>query len=155
MTLRKWKKRFYPPPSLYIKQGCDVVLQEMVALKILGQGGCKRALLLDNGKAILVPNMDVDPWDTIQSRWPRIVDEEIQMSQFLQKVGLLGPQLQKVQIFSEKDSTEGIPGYMTDAFDTLKEKNIYIIDRKNFESDTWTGNQKLFENREDAKNPKN
>ncbi len=154
-AIEEMEKNLSSPPSLYIEDEHDTTRQKESVQKILGNGGCKKAIQLSKGKALLIPNMDCDDMGAIQSRWPRIVEEEIQMSIFLQSIGLLGLQLQKVKVFSEKDSEHCILAYVTDSFDKLKEKNIYIIDAKNEESSTWKDNRKLFRNIEDAKNPKN
>jgi hypothetical protein len=152
-VIGKPEKQLSTPISLYFQDQRDDARQEELVTKSLGNGGCKRAVQLSNGKALLIPNMDTDPINAIENYWPRIVDEEIKMSNFLQQIGVLGLQLQKVTVFSQKDSEYGIPAYLTDSFDSLKEKNIYVIDSKNSKSSTWK--HKLFANLEDAKNPEN
>ncbi len=69
---------------------------EETILKILGNGGCKKAFQLSEERALLLPNMDINGISAMQSRWPRIVEEEIQMSKFLQKIGLLAKDIAKL-----------------------------------------------------------
>jgi hypothetical protein len=144
-----------PPPKLYIQSADDVKRQEKPVLKILGAGGSKKALELSNGKALLIPNMDTDSINSIYSRWERIVKEEVKVSQFIQKIGLLGTRLQEVKAFSSPDTEEYAPAYTTDTFESLKARNIYVIDRKNMNSSTWAGNCTLFSSIEDTKDAEN
>ncbi len=136
------------PLSLYIEDEHGNTRKQEPMERLLGNGGCKSAIQLSEGKALLIPTKDT-------VAWPRIVEEEVQMSKFLQQIGLLGVQLQKVKVFPEKDSEHCIPAYVTDSFDHLKEKNIYIIDIKNSKSSTWVGDNKLFNSIADAEHPEN
>lgn len=144
---RAGKKQLSKPVSLYVLDESDQLKKEFV-VKSLGRGGCKKAVQLADGRALLIPNMDSNVAEGVNTYWPHVVSEEVQMSKYLQEIGLLGLKLEKVTIFPRKGSS--FPSYVTDSFASLKEKNIYIIDQKNDESSTW--DKKLFANREDREN---
>lgn len=141
----------FTPPTVEILRDTSTIFEKVGIAKILGKGGSKKALLLTDGRVLLVPNTDVDSLDEIQQRWKRMVDEECKMSEFLQKVGLLGLQLLKVKVRPQMGSEEEFVACITDSFDALKAKQLYVIDRKNHESSTWGGKCRLFEESEKAK----
>lgn len=145
--IEEWERR--SPPLLFVGEERN----EEKITRILGQGGCKRAYQLSNGRALILPNMSVDGLTEIQSRWSRIVEEEVWMSKLLQENGLLGMQMQKVNVYAEEDAEHSIPAYIAESFEALAERHIYVIDVKNSSSSTWKG--KLFDSLDEANNPEN
>lgn len=149
------KDRIHKKEPIYLIS--EEVLQEEKLLKILGKGGCKRAIELERGRALIVPNMDVEV-DFFAMSWKGIVDEEVTMSQLLTKIGLLSPLSQKVRIsFSADSDEETIPAYLSETFESLgKTKGWFIIDTKNSKSSNWKqGKDFLFTSEEDRLNENN
>ncbi len=112
--------------------------------RILGSGGSKTAVELEDGSALLLPNTDVDHPKDIARRWARIVEEEVAMSDFLASIGLLSTSAEKVDVFLSSDPDMSLPAYKMDSFNTLAQKEMWIIDSKNLESSSWTKEMKLF-----------
>lgn len=124
------------PPTVYF-DGKEEVIQ-----RFLGAGGTKRAFKISGGKALLY------------SAIPRIVDEEVAWSNFLEKVGLMGLRQEKAIVCFEKTAgAETTPVLITDSFEGLANQNIFVIDRKNPESTTWKSN--IFTSREELYNANN
>lgn len=117
----------------------------------LGTGGCKRAILLESGRALLLPNCDCDSIAEIAFRWSRVVYEEMAVSNFLTSLGILSSQPNKVAVSFSTSGYEGsIPAYTAFSFEALaKEKGIFIIDLKNYQSCTWKIGKDLFKNKTD------
>jgi hypothetical protein len=148
------KDRIHKKEPIYlISEG---VLQEEKLLKILGKGGCKKAIELERGRALIVPNMDVEV-DFFSRNWEGIVGEEVAMSQLLTKIGMLSPLSQKVRISLSASDEETIPAYLSETFESLgKTKGWFIIDTKNSKSSTWQqGKDFLFNSEEDRLNKEN
>ncbi len=99
---------------------------KLMLIKVMGAGGCKKAIETEN-KALLLPNMDTNP---CPGYWPRVVDEETKMTEYVASKGLLCSKLQKIMV-KAKDGDKPIPAYLTDSFNgTLKEKGIFVCDKK-------------------------
>ncbi len=125
-------------------------------LDVLGEGGSKKAIQIAKGRALILPNMDVDPIHSIAERWERMVQEEVAMSEILYSIGLLAPLSKRVSI-SFESSEDSIPAYISETFKQLGEtKGWFIIDVKNRNSSTWVrGKNFLFSKEEERLNEKN
>ena len=125
-------------------------------LGILGEGGCKIALHVDKGRALIIPNMS-DSLNSVVERWERIVSEEVKMCEILGKLGLLSPNYLKVDIFSSDNNELAIPGYISKSFDQMaKEDGCFILDTKNPESSSWKkGTHFIFESNNERFEEKN
>lgn len=132
-------------------------IQQAKLLETLGKGGSKKAILLDNNRALLLPNMSTDSIEDILSRWKRMVHEELVMSEILTKLDLLSPQSRRVSISFLNDSKEEIPAYLSKTFKALSEtQGLFIIDTKNPDSSTWKkGKDFLFKSMDDRLNENN
>lgn len=136
---------------LFIKDGEEKRLVKLG--RVLGEGGSKKAYQLENGKVLILPNLDAislqrDRLEDVDARWTRMANEEVAMSDFLQSIGLLTPNHKKVSISLSLSGAEGsIPAYISDSFESLKDQGIFIIDAKNPKSNTWkAGIDSLFKN---------
>lgn len=150
------KDKIKSKKAIYISEGKG--LHQELLLGILGAGGSKKAIELQGGRALIVPNMDTANCSVLVTRWKRMVHEEIVMSKLLTKIGLLSPLSQRVRISLSIDSPERtIPAYLSETFEKLgKTKGWFIIDRKNFASSTWKqGENYLFKTEEERLNEKN
>lgn len=127
--------------TIYLRdEGGEISLRKIG--KLLGAGGSKRAFELDRGEVLMWTN------------FPRIVEEECKISMFLRRIGLLNPNHRQVEWHvSEELASPSAPFYVSSSFESFREKDIYIIDRKNVGSDTWNG--KIFVSREVRENPEN
>lgn len=123
-------------------------------LGILGTGGSKKAIHLSKGRALILPNMDSKPPSVVAENWERIVLEEVAMSKILNKIGLLSPLSERVNITLSESSEQIIPAYISRSFKSLAEtEECFIIDMKNKYSSTW--NRFLFKSDEERLNEKN
>lgn len=115
------------------------VTREETLLRVLGRGGSKKAVEIEGGRALILPNTDVDDFIGIMYRWKRMVDEEVAMSDLLIRLGLLSLSSKRVQISFSLEGKEGvIPAYLTESFASLAQtKGWFIIDTKNRQSSTW------------------
>lgn len=120
--------------------------REITLLEKLGGGGSKTAYKISDDEALLLSN------NLYPSIWHRIVNEDYAMSQFLQSVGLLGQNLEKVKLFDDLVSQE-TPRYAlkAESFDSLRRRNIIVIDTKN----TTYFDKKFFKTQEEIENPDN
>lgn len=131
--------------------------QEML-LDVLGAGGSKKAIQLEGGKALIIPNMSANSISSIEAMWKKMVYEEVAMSQLLTSIGLLSPLSKRVSISLSPNASEGIiPAYTSETFESLgKTKDWFIIDIKNSKSSTWIkGKDFLFNSEEDRLNEEN
>lgn len=123
---------------------------------LLGDGGSKKAIKIANGRALLLPNLDVDSLDSVISRWRRMVQEETTMGQVLARIGLLGVRHQKVEVAVDEFPQEKLPAYVCESFASLIDKGWFIIDGKNSNSSTWQlGKSFLFDTLEKKITPEN
>jgi hypothetical protein len=81
--------------TLYLKDSEGSKKQKMT---FVGEGGSKRAFELNNGKVLILPNMNQDSIPTVQVRWERMLNEEMAMMKILRSIGLLTPLAEKVEI---------------------------------------------------------
>lgn len=143
-------------PSIYITDENGQHKEKL--LGVLGKGGSKQAILLEKGRALLLPNMDQDSTDGISKRWERQVREEIAVLNFISSLGLLSPLSKEVKISLSSEALEGvIPAYISESFENLGNKRgWFIIDSKRDESCTWRLEKDfLFKSEEDRLNEKN
>lgn len=131
--------------SLFIKD--ENGRQEVKLARKLGNGASKIAILLENGKALLIPNLLSNSLSEMaEMRWDRMVQEETAMSQVLSSVGLLSPMSKLVEISFSAKAVEGtIPAYVSESFENLGSKmGLFILDRKNSYSSTWQSEKDSF-----------
>jgi len=125
-------------------------------LGVLGRGGSKKAIQVARGRALILPNMDVDPTAYIAGRWERMVLEEVKMSKILNRLGLLSPLSEQVSVTLTKSSECVIPAYISETFENLSLKGCFIIDTKNPDSSTWKQEERsLFQSDEERLSEKN
>ena len=125
-------------------------------LRILGEGGSKKAIQISEGRALILPNMDVDPIEGVAKRWNRMVLEEVRMSKILHELGLLSPLSKQVGVTFTESSEHVIPAYISETFESLNRKGWYIIDTKIIKNSTWKhGKNFLFQSKEERLNEKN
>lgn len=123
------------PIPLYVQTNKGKI--ERVVLGILGSGGSKRAYELENGTALLMPNGGSLCSYASSKKWSEMIDEEIMGSRRVKELGLLACNLEKTTVFMTNDSTIGVPAYLTETFNQLSLKGMWVIDQKNSESSTW------------------
>jgi hypothetical protein len=125
-------------------------------LCILGEGGSKKAIQISGNRALMLPNMNVDPTKDIAERWERMVCEEVKMSEILSRIGLLSPLAKQVSISLTESSKHVIPAYVCETFDSSSLKGCFIVDSKNRKSSTWKqGLHFLFQSEADRWNEEN
>lgn len=122
------------------------------SLSCLGGGGSKRAFKLESGLALLLPTFPASLLG-----WKKISKEEVSMSQFLTKIGMLSPLSFHVNLAISPTSFFTFPTYASESFENLGlTKKWFIIDRKNEESSTWKEEKNsLFTSEEERRNLEN
>ncbi|MCB1111062.1 MAG: hypothetical protein H7A37_07265 [Chlamydiales bacterium] len=134
---------------LYLRYGKDGKKIKEPLLQMLGSGGSKTAIEVSDGKALLMTkNMEEN-----YRHWPETVQTQCRMADNLKKIGLLGVAAEKVYVSSNEQSESYFPAYVTDSFDELAKRGIYVVDRKNSYSTKWQ--EKLFTNQADIWDAKN
>ncbi|MGD2169061.1 MAG: hypothetical protein PVI40_02330, partial [Chlamydiota bacterium] len=115
--------------------------KEVTLLKILGNGGAKRIIEIQDDEALAIPNMDVDSIHGIVNGWKKMVEREIEISEDVLKLNLMAGSLKKVYLtinFSDSEEV-AIPAYTTKTFQSLAKKGVFVIDRKQAAGTTWSG----------------
>ncbi|MBS0604169.1 MAG: hypothetical protein JSS60_03915 [Verrucomicrobia bacterium] len=140
--------------SLWIEDGGEK--QCITLQKILGDGGQKKAWEVSEKSALLLPNYDTDSHEIAQEYWESTVSQEVRVSQFLSKHDMLSCCHRLVKVFPNQNSSSFVYAYVSDSFEFLKSKNIYIIEGKSDKMGTWLkgNNQFLFQNPDDRLNEK-
>ncbi len=150
------KKKNQVGPTIYLTDTSGKHQESL--LGELGKGGCKKAIQLANGRALMLPNLE-DKYtylSTIAERWDRIVIEEVKMSEILHRIGLLSPSYERVTVSLSDSSQQMIPAYISESFENLSNKGWLIIDQKNKDSSTWKeGKNHLFQTDEERFNESN
>lgn len=118
--------------SLQTSNGeCESVKLE----KTLGQGGSKKAVLLTDGRVIMLPNTDVDYYVRIARWWPDTVTDEAAMADFLEEIDVPALNRQKAYLIipSKKDSTISykLPVLLSDSFAQYEDRGWCVLDYKN------------------------
>ncbi len=119
--------------------------EKTCVISLLGCGFYKGAWALENGTALLLPNLGgmssrktSDVTMMSGARWRRRVDEEIGMSRYLTSLHLLSPQNRKVRVALTKTAVQGsLPAYTSISFAQLAREGIFVIDEKSTEVTTW------------------
>lgn len=114
--------------------------------KIIGEGGSKKALLLEDGRVIAVPNadpelmidpsmdQDIDHIASIAQWWPNTVHDETQIIIFLESINI--PCLNKKKRYLVVPSTEKpgvqyhMPIMLSDSFQQYAQKGWFVHDIK-------------------------
>lgn len=144
------KERIRENEDIYIRD--EKGIKNERSLSYLGEGGSKRAFKLESGLALLLPSFQAS-----FLRWKKISKEEVSISQFLTKIGMLSPLSFHVNLAISPTSLFTFPTYASESFENLGlTKKWFIIDWKNEESSTWKeGKNSLFTSEEDRRNLEN
>jgi hypothetical protein len=108
---------------------------EVTIKSTIGQGGSKKAVLLDNGKVAMFPNMDVDFFTKTARWWPEAVIKESAMADFLEAIDVPALNREKaiITIPSKHDTNVSykLPVLISDSFEQYATKGWYVFDNKN------------------------
>ena len=99
----------------------------------IGQGGTKTAYLVSNDTVAFLPNQIDGKW--LIDQWPRIIDDEIKMSQLLQKFQIPTLKFTLCQLRMTDGSL--FSSYSCPSFESYEKTGNYIIDTKNSDSSRW------------------
>ncbi len=115
---------------------------------VLGSGGQKYAWKLSDQNVLMLPNYDADHAPKIAGSWGASVQEEVRVSQFLNQHDLLNCNHQFVKVFLDPQSEDYLPAFVSDSFDELKRKNIFVVEGKSNKTSPWLKekNRVLFQN---------
>lgn len=131
---------------LYIRDEKGLHLEKLQG--VLGNGGCKKAIELEQGRVLMLPCGTGGSF----AMWERVASEEVVVGKALSSIGLLSLQHKQVTVAVSRSASEGtITAYICDSFAHLAtSKNVFIIDNKNPKSSTWKlGKNSLFHKAED------
>ncbi len=123
-----------PPSKFFMRIDDEDTVISVMASKILGYGGQKKALDIGNGKALLILNMDAKKRS--HEFWKKGVETEVKVGNFVKKIGLLGTSPKKVSIWA-LDTQEPMPAILCDSFRELASNNIYLSEMKCPRTSTW------------------
>ncbi len=106
-----------------------------VTLKeIMGQGGSKKAILLDQGSVIMVPNIDSDSFIKAARWWPESVNHETTMAAYLEKIHVPALNRRKAYLVipskANRELSYRLPVFLSDSFEQYASKGWYIFDIK-------------------------
>lgn len=130
----------------------------------LGEGGTKIALkLLGKGRVLMFPKgatsgigvtwkkidqkANLHSKDFILKTWTRMVEEEVSVHAVLASRGLLSPGAKRVNVSLSRDDSP-IPAYVSESFEELLSRGIYILE-KNYTTSTWQEGMTVFKDPED------
>lgn len=122
----------------------DAKIKQLI--KSLGYGGCKLAMQLNDGQALIIPNEGGGP------RWAHIVAREVIESELHQKIGLYSPLNTLVYVFPDATSDKCIPAYTNPSFADLATRGVYVIDCKRPDFHPHHPTLRLFKSHEDMLN---
>lgn len=119
-------------------QTSNAACENVTIQKVLGGGGSKKAVLLTDGRVLMLPNMDVDYFGRIAMWWPKTVDGEAAMAQFLEKIGVPALNREKGYLIIPSKTNSAIsyklPVLVADSFEQYANRGWFIMDVKNPES---------------------
>lgn len=122
-----FSERFNNKGYLYIKD--ENGFQRENLGPIIGRGGSKKAIQLERGRVLLVPNDDVESY--CEERWQRIVDEEVEVSAVMKRIGLLTTEPKKVTLHLSRKNQDAMPAFVCASFDEInKANNFHILEYK-------------------------
>lgn len=108
---------------------------ETVTVKeVLGGGGSKKAVLLEDGRVLMFPNTDVDHFVNIANWWPNTVTKEAAMADYLEEIDI--PALNREKgylIIPSKENSEKsykLPVLVADSFEQYADRGWFILDCK-------------------------
>jgi len=107
---------------------------------IIGCGGTKTVYLVDPDLVVFCPNQ-VDGM-LLVDMWDRITNDEIEMGNFLKRIGILTLDFFRCRIKMNDDLT--IHTFGSRSFASYVKQGIYIIDTKNIKSTQWDHSWSLF-----------
>lgn len=126
------------------------------AIKLLGYGGSKKIVEVNETLALMIPNARRYEAKT-HAYWTRLVQEELALSDLLGKIGLLALRLSPTAVSTITEPDLKIPTYTTDTFAGLLKQGIFVLEgfMMEDEKDGWSKSKRLFESEEIALNPAN
>lgn len=117
-------ERFNNKGHLYIKD--ENGFERETLGPIIARGGSKKAIQLDQGRVLLVPNDDI-----CEENWQRMVDEEVAVSEVMKRVGLQTTEPKKVTLYLSPKNRDAMPAYVCQTFDEInKANNFHILEYK-------------------------
>jgi len=126
--------------------------------KILGSGGNKQAIELDEQRALLIPNEFCLPHAlATETYWKRMVQEEVGMARVFTRLGLLTPIDRQVLVLRSPTCKTGfVPAFLSLTFESLAKKGIFFLSSKDRSDSTWKFKEHFFfrtaEERQQEKN---
>lgn len=109
----------------------------------IGRGGTKTVYSVSDDTVVFIPNFTDGPY--LVEMWPRIVKEEFEMSELLQKINIPTLNFTPCKV---KTHNYCISSYSSPSFKSYKNMGNYIIDLKSTKSTTWPHDNtlRLFSN---------
>lgn len=105
----------------------------IVDCKYIGGGDIKSIFLVSSDIVVTIPN-GLDR-QFLADTWPRIINEELELSSLLTKIGIPTLKWEKCNVIMKNGTV--LPTIMTKSFESYKNDGIYIIDTKCKNSTTW------------------
>lgn len=100
--------------------------------KTIGEGGFKKAALLNDGTVIMFPNVDVHSVISRSYAWEITVDNEANTAKFLEEIGVPGLNRKKAYLIIQNgEETYKLPVLHSDSFAQYAAKGWFVRDNKN------------------------
>ena len=104
-----------------------------------GEGGSKTAWVIGDGLVLMFTRtMEMGNFDKLYKGWNQTCKEEVYYSQKFKEVGLLSNNSRLVYVYRSDAPDKKQIGFISDSFRSLREKGVWIVDRKG-RTENWNG----------------
>ena len=110
----------------------DAECKSVTINKTIGEGGFKKAALLDDGTVLMFPNVDSDSVESRTYAWTTTVDNEANTVKFLEEIGVPALNRKKAYlVVQNSEESYKLPVLHSDSFAQYVAKGWFIRDNKN------------------------
>ena len=121
----------------------DKECKTVTVTKTIGQGGFKKAALLDDGTVLMFPNVDNKSLEEMSFAWTITVDNEANTAKFLEEIDVPGLNRKKAYlVVKNNEESYELPVLHSNSFAQYKEKGWFIRDNKNPQSSFVSNKEK-------------
>ncbi len=113
-------------------QTADTEYKTITIIKTIGEGGFKKAALLDDSTVLMFPNIDTNSLESRTYAWTITVDNEANTAKFIEDINVPGLNRKKAYLeVQSNDITYKLPVLLSDLFAQYAEKGLFMRDVKN------------------------
>ena len=145
--LKHIQQNSYGISKTFCLQTADTECKAVTFTKTIGQGGFKKAALLDDGTVLMFPNVDVDSVLSRTFAWTTTVDNEDNTVKFLEEIGVPALNRKKAYlVVQNNEESYKLPVLHSDSFEQYAAKGWFIRDNKNPQSSLFLIKKKVIGN---------